>query len=455
MFKRFYIFFLFLLLGGCGIFRAEVDSKGGFSDSFTDVSEISLSSSEDFRVGMLLPLSGAAQKLGEGLKNAALMALEDVRNPNLVLQFYDTQSTASGARIAAENALNQNVRLILGPLTSEEASAIAPVARLRGVPVIAFSTSADFLQPGIYTLGLLVDEQVNRIVSFAAAQGRQRLALLVPDNKTGMAAARAAVKAAESKGITVSRIAFYPPSTSDFSAILKQMTDYANRSGRVNSLKNELQRRGDEESLRQLRQLKTIDSIGEVDFDAVLIPEYGARLTSAVSMFGYYDVFAPDVQFLGTSVWDVSSLNHETTLRGAWYPVMSRSYSGYFVNKYNNLFKEKPSSLYSLAYDAVALSSAVSKNQDKDVNEVLTDAGGYSGMNGAFRLFANGTNQHSLDIMEIRAKGNYVIDAGPKKFDTEQEFFEEAAYSATPVEQPKIYGKNPAAVYRELFGNMQ
>ena len=219
MFKRFYIFFLFLLLGGCGIFRAEVDSKGGFSDSFTDVSEISLSSSEDFRVGMLLPLSGAAQKQGEGLKNAALMALEDVRNPNLVLQFYDTQSTASGARIAAENALNQNVRLILGPLTSEEASAIAPVARLRGVPVIAFSTSADFLQPGIYTLGLLVDEQVNRIVSFAAAQGRQRLALLVPDNKTGMAAARAAVKAAESKGITVSRIAFYPPSTSDFSAI--------------------------------------------------------------------------------------------------------------------------------------------------------------------------------------------------------------------------------------------
>ena len=43
--------------------------------------------------GVLLPLSGEASRYGQGLKKAALMALEDMNNPNLILQFYDTQSS--------------------------------------------------------------------------------------------------------------------------------------------------------------------------------------------------------------------------------------------------------------------------------------------------------------------------------------------------------------------------
>ena len=116
---------------------------------------------------MLLPLSGTAQKQGEGLKNAALMAIDDIKNPNLIIQFYDTQSTASGARIAVENALNQKAQLIIGPLMAAEAMAIAPKVKSYDVPMISFSTSTDFLQPGIYTLGLLVDEQVEHPVQEA------------------------------------------------------------------------------------------------------------------------------------------------------------------------------------------------------------------------------------------------------------------------------------------------
>ena len=73
---------------------------------------------------MLLPLSGEAAKAGQGLKNATMIALEDMNNPNLILQYYDTKSSPEGARVAVENALNQQVRLIIGPLMSTSVEAI-------------------------------------------------------------------------------------------------------------------------------------------------------------------------------------------------------------------------------------------------------------------------------------------------------------------------------------------
>ena len=145
---------------------------------------------------MLLPLTGAAAKHGQGLKNASMLALDDIKNENLILQYYDTQSTPSGARIAAENAIRQGAKILIGPLMSVEVQAIAEETIYQGVPVIAFSTAQEVLQPTVYTMGLLVEEQVDRIVSYAAAQNRKRLALLIPDNSTGNAVARAALKSA-------------------------------------------------------------------------------------------------------------------------------------------------------------------------------------------------------------------------------------------------------------------
>ena len=61
-------------------------------------------------------------------------------------------------------------------------------------------------------------------------------------------------------------------------------------------------------------------------------------------MFGYYDVYAPEVKFLGTSIWESSSLNKESMIINSWYPTLSRYQSAYFSNKYSNLFGERPNS---------------------------------------------------------------------------------------------------------------
>ena len=109
--------------------------------SSTDYSHVDLGNQNSFRVAMLLPLTGSEANVGQSMKNAAMMAVGDVNNNNLVVQFYDTKGTGSGARIALENALNAKSDLILGPLKAEEVIAISGEALSKDVPVVSFIPS--------------------------------------------------------------------------------------------------------------------------------------------------------------------------------------------------------------------------------------------------------------------------------------------------------------------------
>lgn len=434
----------------------KIEARGGIDDMSSEYSEVTLSSSKAFRAGVLLPLTGNAAKYGQGLRNATLLALDDIKNSNLILQFYDTKSTPEGARTAVENAINQRADVIIGPLMSSSVQAVSAQTTSRNIPVIAFSTSEDVLEPQVYTLGLLTSEQVDRIISYAVKQGRSRLALLLPDNATGIAVAKAAAKSAMKNNIQITKIGFYQPNTSDFSEILKQMTNFYSRNAQLLSQKKELESlaaQGDADAARQLRTMSDRDAAGDVNFDMVLIPESGPKLKSAISMFGYYDVYAPKVKFLGTSVWENSNLNNESTAEGSWYPALSRSHSSYFANKYTSTFGERPSTLYSLAYDAVALTNALANNPDADLNDLITNPDGYVGINGVFRLFANGSNQHSLDITEVRKTGDVIVDAAPKKFTEEDSGFSDGVVNNT-FEMPEIYGKDKSIAQSLIFGHL-
>ncbi|MBQ7659740.1 MAG: penicillin-binding protein activator [Alphaproteobacteria bacterium] len=378
-------------------------------DNFGDYSAQSEQSKDAFEVAMLLPLSGKSASYGKGMQNAAMMALEDANNHKLSVRFYDTKSSSEGAQNALSEALKNNAKLILGPLTSDEVMAVSSLARTRRIPVISFSTAPYVLGDGVYTLGLLPDEQIRRIISYAAQNGRLKIALVLPDTPAGLNIAKSALDAASENNISITKIGFYEPSTLEFSQLVQDM-------------------------------------IKNPDFDSILIAETGNRLKAIASTFGYFDVAYPDVLFLGTSVWENTSLSKETTLFKGLYPAISRVHNDYFTKKYTELFGEHPNNLYSLAYDGIALASALSFNKDGYLHEHITNPDGYIGINGAFRLFANGTNEHALDVVEVGAKGGKTVSTAPKKFAPK-------TYRPTYTSntRPEIYGKDANVVYQKLF----
>ncbi|MBE6454655.1 MAG: penicillin-binding protein activator [Alphaproteobacteria bacterium] len=441
-----------LIIASCG--TTNVRDEGGVDSVNTDIAEIGISDSDSFRVGMLLPLTGTDAKYGIGLKNASMLALQDVNNPKLVLQYYDTQSTPAGARIAVQNAINQRSNLIIGPLKSSEVQAISNETIYQGVPVIAFSTAQEVLQPTVYTMGLLIEEQVDRIITYATEKGRKRFALLLPDNPTGGAVARAAVKSAQKNGVEITVIGFYVPGTSNFSDIAKEMTNYQRRHDRVLGLRNRLQSQadnGDVHAQKALKKLETREGLGDVGFDALLIPESGAKLTAAISMFAYYDAAYPTVQFLGTSVWDAGRLNNEATISKSLYPTVSKVNTGAFASQYYMVFNEKPSSLYTLAYDAIGIANRLSEDGNMNINENITATNGFSGLNGKVRFFKDGSNQHSLDVVEVLPSGNIVVDSGDARFETINDVLPDVEIGAD-YRMPKIFGKDSTLAQILIYG---
>lgn len=69
--KKFSFLFFCIALAACSTTeKPKVVANGGADVINTEISEINISGSSSFRVGVLLPLSGQAAKQGQGLRNA-------------------------------------------------------------------------------------------------------------------------------------------------------------------------------------------------------------------------------------------------------------------------------------------------------------------------------------------------------------------------------------------------
>lgn len=85
------------------------------------------------RIALLVPLSGDTAAVGQAIANATTMALLDTGADNLRITTYDTSAGIGGA---AQKAIADGNKLILGPLTADAVPAVQMAARPAGVPEI-------------------------------------------------------------------------------------------------------------------------------------------------------------------------------------------------------------------------------------------------------------------------------------------------------------------------------
>src|SRR5262249_26461852 len=142
------------------------------------------------RVALILPLSagGNAGAAAQSMKNAAELALSEFSSPNIQLIVKDAGGTAQGAQAAARAAMQEGAEIVLGPLFSGSVAAAGQVTKTRGVPMIAFSTDTNVAAQGVYLLSFLPESDVDRVVRFAAGNGKKGIVALLPDNAYGAVA---------------------------------------------------------------------------------------------------------------------------------------------------------------------------------------------------------------------------------------------------------------------------
>lgn len=372
------------------------------------------------KAGVLLPLSGKSKSVGEALQTAAMMALAEGNNKDVVLQFYDTRGTGDGASEATKKALAEGVDVILGPLFSAETKEVADTVGWSDINVIGFSSDPGVLSDKVFSVAPLVAQQVEEIVGFACSQGYKKFAVLAQNNEMGEGALAAANNAASSEmcGGEVTGVGLYDPETTDFSMAIKEILPEA--------LLAKLERENLRDQGYEVLEEPLYDSEGNLidednikfDFDAVLLVDEGTRLRSLGALLEYYDINPKEIKVLGVSMMDDSNVKREASLIGAWYSVVPKEGFDRFAVKYKNLTgaQKNPPRIASLAYDAVALTVFLAGG-DGISSYTLTNPSGFKGVSGVFRLLADGRAERALAIMEVTKSGkNKVLRPARKSF---------------------------------------
>lgn len=370
------------------------------------------------KVALLVPLSGRAAEVGRALRNAAELALFDIAAEDFALAFYDTGSNAQMAASAAGTAIADGAQLIVGPLFAESARAVGPVARAAGVPVLAFSNDRSAAGDGVWVLGLLPDQQVERVVRYAAANGYGRIGVLAPSNAYGSAAMQAARQTAARVGATITRTQAYVPGSPSLSDTVRSFAAYDARKAALESQRAELRATGGEIARNALARLKGQETSGPFPYDAVLVPEGGQAVLNLAPLMAYYDIDPGEVKYLGTALWADPALGREPTLVGGWFAAPDPAGRQRFVERYRSVHGGAPPGLASLAYDAVGLAAVLARQPDAQgfPVESLTQPSGFAGTDGLFRLLNDGTNQRGLAVLRLTPDGLEQVDPAPQSF---------------------------------------
>ena len=336
------------------------------------------------RVGVILPFSSSVagtRALAQSMLKAAELAMFDSGNPNILLMTADEGNGGAPAVQAAQQLLSQGAEIIVGPLFGPSVQAVTPIAKDRGVPVLAFSTEKSVAGNGAYLLSFMPQNEVRRVVSYAAANGHHQFAGLIPQTAYGNVAEAALQDSVAAVHGTVVDVEHFAP---DAGSVATPSSAVAKSSA-----------------------------------DAILIAQGGTLLRAIGPTLSLEGVTKDKVKLLGTGLWDDDkTLAREAALEGSWYAAPAPNADADFVNKYRTTYGAAPAQLASLAYDAVSLVALLAQGPayHRYTAAALNDPNGFSGVNGIFRFQPDGTSERGLAVLEMTSAGPVVISPAPTTF---------------------------------------
>ena len=331
------------------------------------------------KIALIAPLTGpnGPGLVGLSLRNAAELAVAAFDNADVTVIVKDDQSSPAGARAAAQAAIAEGAELIVGPLFSANVREVGAIARTAGKPVIGFSTDASVAGRGVYLLSFQVEAYVDRIVDYAAARGKRSMAALIPNTDYGRVAEAAFLAAAARNNVQVMAV----------------------------------------ERLPSPAAAQKIASLG-AQIDALFIPEQAEAMAGLSQALISAGVNGKRVQILGTGVWNDARVLKLGALQGAWFAAPENVGFAGFAASYRDKYGADPSRIATLAYDAVALSVALAREQGSErfTERVLQGTSGFSGTDGIFRFRPDGQNERGLSVQMIGDGSTSVISPAPRSF---------------------------------------
>ncbi|WP_102109480.1 penicillin-binding protein activator [Oceaniglobus roseus] len=340
------------------------------------------------QVALLVPASSpdGGALLSRSLENAARLAITDLDGVQIDLKVYDSGGQPAQAAEAATRAVADGAQIILGPVFAQAANAAGVAVADRGVNLLAFSNNTSIAGGNVFVLGNTFENTANRLVSYAARQGRGNIYVVHGQSTAEELGRDAILGAIQANRAQLAGVSSFELSQQGVTRAVPGIASAIQASG-ANAL------------------FMTSDTAGALPFLADLLPANGVSPSAT--------------QFIGLSRLDIpSSALSLQGLQGSWFALPDPGLTSRFESRYTAAYGSNPHAIAGLAYDGIAAIGALVKTGRRDAlsTSALTQGSGFIGVNGIFRLRPDGTNQRGMAVAQIRNNQVVVIDPAPKSF---------------------------------------
>ena len=353
--------------------------------------------SEKLKIGLMVPLTGPNKDLGQSIIKAVRLAIKDIDSNFIEIIPKDTASKANKALKSAFELKQMGIKVVIGPVFYES---ISYLDEIKEITFLSLTNKTLDLPKNVISAGINSTSQFNTIKKFIENNKIKRSIFLTPIQDYEFE-----VK----KGIKESRIKVFKgyEYNTEPTKLTKQIEEITNYKVRKQNLEEEILRlksSNDTNKEKKIKKLEQKYTLGNLNFDAVVISDFDESLKSVSTSLLYTDVSPNDKYFITLNQWFDKSLLNEVDIQPLYYPSINKNNFENYKDKFFKEFNEYPSHLSLLSYDLVGLVYYLSlKTNLSNLDKLFKRKNSFKGKIGVFDIKNNKIN-HRLNFYKIEDK---------------------------------------------------
>ncbi len=353
------------------------------------------------KIGLLAPLTGEYKELGKSLLYSLQLALKEIDDKNVLIIPRDSGfGDANKLNDAVKEIRSQGANIIIGPINYEDFS---EVKKYNDTVFISPSNINPEFQNNVISIGVSLESQMIALNKFIKKQKKNKTVILIPKNQyTSMIE-----KKLKTLNLQNFKIFKYNPDPKVLTGEIEILTNYAQRKRNLKLRKKLFEDKEDEESKKQLERLEQKYTLGSVNFDSVIIIDFGSSLKSVLTSLVFTDVDQKKVLFTTVNQWFDESIFYENTVKSLYYPSVNYNEFKKYKNNYFKSFNSHPNEITILAYDAIGLIYYTWKKNGK-INSV-SDFNFKSKIKGKIGTFSFKNKRTLQDLNIYKTKNNKFV----------------------------------------------
>ena len=354
----------------------------------------SVSADEKIKIGLLVPLTGKNSDIGRSIINSTRLAINKINNTSIEIIPKDTESNPNSTLKSAKELYELGVKIIIGPVFNENQEYLD---ELNEITFLSFTNKSTNSSNNIINAGINANSQIKAIKKFIKLNKIKKTIFLTPDVNYK----NEIKKAISSSKIKIIKNHIYSKDPTKLTNQIEKITNYKKRKENLEDEIIRLEKSDENNKERLIEKLKKKDTLGDVEFDSLIIADFDESLKSVTTSLLYTDISPKEKIFITLNQWFDESLLRETSSQPLYFPSINKRNYDEFSAEYFKTFNHHPNQLSFLSFDLVGLVYYLTLQNNSAINEkMFAKKNLFKGKVGIFEIKNNKIN-HILNFYKV------------------------------------------------------